>query len=71
MAVNPSRLKEKKIYAVGDELPDDDMRFIQMITYSLARIQKIAAQYGLSAEDDWTLTPTNKQIWLKFKKPEA
>lgn len=71
MAVNTSRLKEQEIYAVGDELPDDDMRFIQIITYSLARIQKIAALYGLSAEEDWTFTPINQQIWLKFKKQVA
>ena len=68
MAVDASRLKENEIYAVGDELPDDDMRFIQIITYSLDRIQVIAAQYGLSAEEDWTFQPINQQIWLKFKK---
>jgi len=68
MAVNTSRLKANETYAVGDDLPDDDMRFIQIITYSLSRIQSIAAQHGLSAEEDWTFHPINQQIWLKFKK---
>jgi hypothetical protein len=68
MAVNPDSLKENQIYAIGDELPDDDMRFIEIITYSLERIRGIAAQHDLSAEEDWTFDPINKQIWLKFKK---
>ena len=68
MAVNTSRLKANETYAVGDDLPDDDMRFIQIITYSLGRIQSIAAQYGLTVEEDWTFHPINQQIWLKFKK---
>jgi hypothetical protein len=68
MAVNPEFLGENQLYASGDELPDDDMRFIEMITYSFGRIREIAAQYGLSVEEDWTFKPINKQIWLKFKK---
>jgi SAM-dependent methyltransferase len=66
MAVNTGGMKETDVFAVGDELPDDDMRFIQIITYSLSRIQEIAGQYGLSAEEDWTFAPINQQIWLKF-----
>jgi hypothetical protein len=50
MAVNTTRMKETDVFAVGDDLPDDDMRFIQIITYSLGRVQEIAAQYGLKAE---------------------
>ena len=71
MAVNTSRMKETDVFAVGDDLPDDDMRFIQIITYSLGRVQEIAAQYGLSVEEDWSFTPINQQIWLKFNKQEA
>jgi hypothetical protein len=71
MAVNPASLKPHQVFAVGDDLPDDDMRFIEIITYSLGKIRSIAAQYGLSAEEDWTFTPINKQIWLKFKKKAA
>lgn len=68
MAVNTSHMQGKDVFAVGDDLPDDDMRFIQIITYSLGRIQEIAAKYGLSAEEDWSFHPINQQIWLKFKK---
>jgi hypothetical protein len=71
MKVHPERLKENQVYAVGDDLPDDDMRFIEIITYSLGRIRAIAAQYGLTAEEDWTFKPINKQIWLKFRKAAA
>jgi hypothetical protein len=71
MRVNPASLKENQIYAVGDELPDDDLRFIEIITYSLGRIQSIAAKYGLTVEEDWTFRPLNKQIWLKFRKAAA
>jgi hypothetical protein len=55
----------------GDDLRDDDMRFIEIITYSLGRIQAVAAQYGLTAEEDWTFRPMNKQIWLKFRNAGA
>ena len=65
------KLAFEVVFAVGDDLPDDDMRFIQIITYSLGRVQEIAAQYGLSVEEDWSFAPINQQIWLKFKKQEA
>jgi len=71
MAVDTGRMKAKDVFAVGDDLPDDDMRFIQIITYSLDRIRSIAAVYGLSAEEDWTFPPINQQIWLKFQKRKA
>ncbi len=71
MAVNPASLNEKQIFAIGDNLPDDDMRFIEIITYSLGKVRKMAAQYGLSVEEDWTFKPLNKQIWLKIKKKVA
>ena len=71
MKVNPSILKAHQIYAVGDDLPDDDMRFIEIVTFSLGRIQSVAAQYGLSAEEDWTFKPIGQQIWLKFRKASA
>jgi len=70
MSIRPERLKEGIEFAVGDDLPDDDMRFIHVITYSLGKIQDIAATYGLSAEEDWTFTPLNRQIWLKIKRAE-
>jgi hypothetical protein len=68
MKVNPAILKEHQIYAVGDELPDDDMRFIEIVTFSFEKIQAMAAQYGLSVEEDWTFKPINQQIWLKFRR---
>lgn len=68
MAVNTKSLKEGQVFAVGDDLPDDDMRFIEIITYSFGKVQKMAAMHGLSVEEDWTFHPINKQIWLKFKK---
>ncbi|NQX87811.1 MAG: class I SAM-dependent methyltransferase [Halioglobus sp.] len=71
MAVDTSKMRERQISAVGDDLPDDDMRFIQIITYSLGRMQEIAATHGLSVQEDWTFHPINQQIWLKFKKQGA
>ncbi len=71
MAVDTSRMQDKDVFAVGDDLPDDDMRFIQIITYSFGRIREIAAKHGLSVEEDWTFHPINQQIWLKFKKQAA
>jgi len=68
MAVSAKSLGPKQVYVHGDDLPDDDMRFVEIVRYSLARVQKIAGEFGLSAEEDWTFTPINKQIWLKFKK---
>jgi hypothetical protein len=68
MAVTLENLKEGQLFAVGDDLPDDDMRFIEIITYSLSTVQEIAEQYGLSAEEDWTMRPVNKQIWLKIQR---
>ena len=71
MAVNTSRMKDKDVFAVGDDLPDDDMRFIQIITYSLGRVQEIASKYDLTVEEDWTFRPINQQIWLKFRQRTA
>jgi len=66
MAVTGQNLKPNEIYVHGDDLPDDDMRFVQIIRYSFPRIQEMAAEFGLMVEEDWTFPPDNRQIWLKI-----
>jgi len=67
MAVSDKGLGPNQIYVHGDDLPDDDMRFVEIIRYSFGYIENLAAEYGLSVEEDWTYPPVSKQIWLKFR----
>jgi SAM-dependent methyltransferase len=55
----------KGIVAVGDELPPDDARFIAVVRYTYAYMQRAAAAAGLSVVE-LDRRPINKQIWLKF-----
>lgn len=71
LAVTGDQLDPKRVYAHGDDLSDNDMRFVAIVRYSLSRVQDIAADYGLSVEEDWSFAPINRQIWLRIKKAEG
>jgi SAM-dependent methyltransferase len=68
LAVTGENLDSNRVFALGDELADDDMRFVAIVRYSLSHVQKIAADYGLIVEEDWSFPPINRQIWLRIKR---
>lgn len=68
LEVDGRNLPAKRVYAHGDDLPDDDTRFVAIVRYTFAKMQALAAEYGLVVEEDWTYPPINRQIWLRIRK---
>ncbi len=51
----------------GDRLPLEDARFIRVVTYSLAKIQSWANEFGLKVSEFRVNPIINEQVWLKFE----
>jgi hypothetical protein len=52
---------------LGDQLGDDDQRFMWLVKYSLPRIAELAEGVGLRVTELTTRPPLNRQIWLRFE----
>lgn len=59
-----------QVVETGDDLPEDDGRFVEFIKFSFPYMQQAAAEAGLVAEELLDLRPVNEQVWLKFTKKE-
>ena len=64
--IDTSHVEGKYETAIGDDLPDDDHRFIAFVKFSWPYIQAAAERASLNVEELNDLEPINQQIWLKF-----
>lgn len=52
---------------IGDELPLDDWRFIQIVKYDFSTIARWAEAVGVQVSEWAGRPPINGQVWLKFQ----
>ena len=54
---------------VGDDLPADDWRFIEVVKYSLPYLKSVAKRHGLNCEEIQSEDEAlNQQVWLRITR---
>lgn len=69
-AQNARAAYEPHQFLAGDDLPLDDWRFIQVMTYRFETLAAWARDFGLAAIE-WRDRPTiNDQVWLRVTRAD-
>lgn len=68
VVIDTSKIDTKKFVSViGDDLPENDMRFVAFVKYSLDYMKNVAKKVGLVVDEYREFEPINSQIWLCFR----